>query len=297
MSYRLKRGESPAEGLRRIFREEMAAAVAATRRRKNQAAGAAVHEFRKHLKKSRAALRLAVGALGQDRHAANDRALRQIARLAGDLRDAHVRLQVVVQLRKKLGKAEFADVFRRVEDLLSLELASFAAAYDDWGATAAKRLREAERRISSAPLGRLTWKQVCSGVAVTYRRGRAQLDRTLRHRTVKNLHAWRHDTKDLWYQLRLLQPLNRTVLEQFARDAGTLGDLLGCHHDFAFLLTRLDLERENENLREARAKLKKLIRKRSKRLERDATELGRHFYAEAPKAFAKRISIFLKEHR
>jgi hypothetical protein len=30
-------------------------------------------------------------------------------------------------------------------------------------------------------------------------------------------------------------------------------------------------------------------------LQRNATELGRHFYAEPPKAFAKRISIFIDD--
>ena len=40
------------------------------------------------------------------------------------------------------------------------------------------------------------------------------------------------------------------------------------------------------------AQLQKLISKRCKRLRRDALELGRRFYAEPSKAFAKRISIF-----
>ena len=40
------------------------------------------------------------------------------------------------------------------------------------------------------------------------------------------------------------------------------------------------------------AQLQKLITKRCKRLRRDALELGRRFYAEPSKAFAKRISIF-----
>lgn len=290
----MKRSESPSDGLRRIVSEQIRAALAATKEG-DGAAGAAVHEFRKRLKKSRAALRLAVGALSKDRHQRDDRALRRIAKLAGDLRDAHVRLQIVTQLRKQFASAEFSDVFQRIEDLLALELASFAEACADWGATAAKQLRAAERRISSAPLDRLTWKQVCSGVAAVYRRGRDQLDRTLRRPTVKNFHDWRRETKNLWYQLRLLQPLNRTVLEEIAREAGTLSDLLGRHHDFAFLVSRLDLERDDESLQNARAKLTKLIKKRIKRLERDASELGRHFYAEAPKAFAKRISIFMKE--
>jgi CHAD domain-containing protein len=295
MSYRLKPGGRPSKGLRRIFYEEIKAALAETKS-DGRPPGAAVHEFRKHIKKLRAALRLVSGEIGKDRHRREDRALREIAKLASDLRDAHVRLQVVVQLRDHFCGAAFSKVFRRIEELLSLELASFAAACAGWEAKVAEQLMAIETRVSSLRLDRLSWKQICTAVATSYRHGRDQLADALKKPTPKNFHKWRREVKDLWYQLRLLSPLNRTVLEEIARDGKTLGDLLGQHHDFAFLLSRLDLERDDEGLRKERAKLKKLIKKRSKSLQRDAAELGRHFYAEPPKAFAKRISIFVK-HR
>lgn len=294
MSYCLKSRESPAKGLRRICCEEIKSALAETK--SNRSPGAAVHEFRKHIKKLRAALRLVAEEIGKDRHRLEDRALRDIAKLAADLRDAHVRLQVIVQLHKKFRDAGFAKVFRRIEELLSLELASFTAACAGWEAKAAKQLKPVERRVSSWRLDGLSWKQICAAVATSYRHGRNQLADTLKKPVAKNFHKWRREVKDLWYQLRLISPLNRTVLEEIARDSKALGDLLGRHHDFVFLLSRLDLERDDKILRKERAKLEKLIKKRSKRLQRDAAELGRHFYAEAPKAFAKRISIFVK-HR
>jgi hypothetical protein len=296
MSYRLKSGESPSHGLRRICREEIEAALAETISGKAEP-GIAVHEFRKHIKKLRAALRLVSHKIGKDRQRREDRALRDIAKLAADLRDAYVRLQTIIELRKQFRGDDLGKVFRRIEELLALELASFAAACGGWEAQAAKRLSAVDKHTSSWRFDRLNWKQICTTVSASYRRGRDQLDATLRKPTAKNFHKWRRETKDLWYELRLLSPLNRTVLEEIARDAETLGDLLGRHHDFGFLLSRLDLERDDEALSKERTKLKKLIRKRSKRLERDATELGRHFYAELPKAFAKRISIFVKHRR
>ncbi|HET9419150.1 MAG TPA: CHAD domain-containing protein [Chthoniobacterales bacterium] len=296
MSYRLKSRESPASGLRRICCEEIKAALAETKSR-GRPPGAAVHEFRKHVKKLRAALRLTADEIGKVRYRREDRALRDIAKLASDLRDAHVRLQVIVQLHKKFRGAGFARVFRRIEELLSLELSSFTAACAGWEAKVANRFKAIEKHISSWRLNRLSWKQVCSAVAASYRRGRNQLADTLKKPVPKNFHKWRREVKDLWYQLRLLSPLNRTVLEEIARDAETLGDLLGRDHDFAFLLSRLDLERNDQVLRRERTKLERLIKKRSKRLQRDAAELGRHFYAEPPKAFAKRISIFVKDRR
>jgi hypothetical protein len=99
--------------------------------------------------------------------------------------------------------------------------------------------------------------------------------------------------KDLWYQLRILQPLNRAVLTEMAHDADVLGELLGLEHDLAFLWARLEKECSDEALRDELAQLEKLIRKRGKRLRTNALELGRRFYAEPAKAFAKRISIFV----
>ena len=99
--------------------------------------------------------------------------------------------------------------------------------------------------------------------------------------------------KDLWYQLRILQPLNRVVLENIGADAELLGEFLGREHDFDFLLARLERESGDEALHDELTQLQKLIRKRGKRLRRDAVELGRRFYAEPSKAFAKRISIFV----
>ena len=87
------------------------------------------------------------------------------------------------------------------------------------------------------------------------------------------------------------------ILDEIASDAKTLGELLGRGHDFAFLLARLDKERGDQALDDERVQLQKLIRKRGKRLHRDALELGRRFYAESCKAFAKRISIFTDKRK
>ncbi len=123
----------------------------------------------------------------------------------------------------------------------------------------------------------------------------AALAKVFEKPTPENFHAWRKKVKELWYHLRLLEPLNRVVLKKIAGNAKTLGELLGLEHDFAFLLARFDQEGTEPGLGDECAALRKLIRKRSAKLKRDATELGRRFYAEPPKAFAKRISIFIKD--
>ena len=294
MSYRFKSGEALAVGLQRIFREEIRSALAQTRRPAPKR-GEAVHEFRKHLKKLRAALHLVTDEIGKDRHKRADHCVRKIARVVSDLRDAQVRLQTVLQVREKFSAKSFGKVFQRIEGLLLLEVDSFSAASEGWEDQVVGKLTALEKRVVRWPLKDIAWKQVCRAVTSSYRRGRDRLTHALKKPEPENFHRWRKEVKDLWYQLRLLAPLNHVVLEEIAHDAETLGKLLGRQHDFIFLLSRLDKERDDRSMRNERTKLARLIRKRNKKLQRDASELGRRFYAEAPKTFAKRISIFIED--
>jgi len=291
MGYCLKLREPLSKGVKRILREEIEAAVRLCRHPARQR-GVTVHEVRKHLKKLRAALRLTKNEVGKNRWASEDRCLREIGRLVSDLRDAHVRFQTLIQLR---GDAK--QQFPRIEELLSMERESFSAAFAGWQKQAIPKLERVGERLSRWPLAGITWKQICGVVAKSYRRGQNRLAKALKKRDPESFHVWRMSVKELWYQLRILRPLNRVVLEEIATDAKTLGELLGRAHDFAFLLARLDRERGDQALYDELVQLQKLIQKRGKRLHRDALELGRRFYAEPPKAFAKRISIFIDKRK
>src|SRR5437762_9552347 len=291
MGYCMRMREPLPKGRQRIIRQEIEAPVRLCRHPARQR-GVTVHEVLKHLKKLRAALRLTKNEVGKNRWASEDRCLREIGQLVSDLRDAHVRLQTLIQLRDDADQQ-----FPRLEELLSMERESFSAAFARWHKQAIPKLKSARERLLKSTLTVMTWKQICGVVAKTYRRGQVKLAKALKKRDPESFHVWRMSVKELWYQLRVLRPLNRLVLEEIASDAKTLGELLGRAHDFAFLLTRLDKERGDQTLYDELAQLQKLIRKRGKRLHRDALELGRRFYAEPSKAFAKRISIFIDNRK
>jgi CHAD domain-containing protein len=151
------------------------------------------------------------------------------------LRDAHVRLQTLVELRENDAKR-----FSHLENFLSIERESFSAAFAGWQKQAIPDLKKLQRRLAVLPLDDLTWKTVCRSIAQSYRCGRDSLARALKKPNAKCMHEWRKEVKQLWYQLRLLTPLNRVVLEKIAADAKALGQLLGCDHDYAFLMQRFD---------------------------------------------------------
>jgi CHAD domain-containing protein len=296
MGFRFKLREPLPDGLKRVFHEQIQSALQLCLHPAKER-GVTVHEVRKHLKKLRAAMRLASGEIGKNRHAREDRRVREIGRLVSDLRDAQVRLQTLIQLRDETAKGSEEDRFPRIEELLSLERESFSAAFAGWQKQAIPRLQRVGERLSKWPLNGITWKQICGAVGKIYKRGQRGLAKTIRRPVPENFHAWRKRVKDLWYQLRILQPLNRVVLEEMAHQAEILGELLGREHDLDFLLTRLEKESGDETLRDELMDLQKLISKRGKRLRRDALELGRRFYAEPAKAFAKRISIFVNKRK
>ena len=291
MAFRLKVREPLREGLKRVFCEEIDSALHMCQHPAKER-GVTVHEVRKHLKKLRAAIRLAIGAVGKNCHAEEDRCVRNIGRLVSDLRDAQVRLQTFIQLRDKAAKNSERQLFPLTGELLLLERESFSAAFAGWQKEAIPQLENVKARLMAWTLDGLTWKQICNAVCKIYRRGQRALAKVIDDPEPEDFHAWRKRVKDAWYELRILQPLNRTVLEEMAHDAEVLGELLGSEHDLNFLWARLEKESADEALADELAQLQKMITKRCKRLRRDVLELGRRFYAEPSKAFGKRISIF-----
>jgi CHAD domain-containing protein len=291
MAFHLKMREPLPKGLKRVFCEQIDCALHCCRHPAKQR-GVTVHEVRKHLKKLRAAMKLAIGVVGKNCHKKEDRCVRKIGRLVSDLRDAQVRLQTFIQLRDKAAKNSKKQLFPRTEELLVLERESFSAAFAGWQRQAIPQLKRIRTRLVDWPIDGLSWKQICNAVCKIYRRGQRALAKAIDDPEPENFHAWRKRVKDVWYQLRILQALNRTVLEEMAHDGDVLSELLGSDHDFDFLLARLERESGDEALAKELAQLRKLITKRCKRLRRDGLELGRRFYAEPSKAFAKRISIF-----
>src|SRR6266571_6793896 len=142
MGYRLKLREPLSDGLTRVFCEQIQSALELCRHPAKQR-GVTVHEVRKYLKKLRAAMRLAVGEVGKNRHAREDRCVREIGGLVSDLRDAQVRLQTLIHLRGDTAKGSGENHFPRSKELLSLERESFSAAFAD----SRKRSKNPSRRI------------------------------------------------------------------------------------------------------------------------------------------------------
>jgi CHAD domain-containing protein len=290
MSYELREDETIGNSIERIICHQIEGAIRASSAEQN-GKGSPVHETRKHLKKARAALRLAAGEIDLDVWKREDRCLRKVGRLISEVRDAEVRLQTVRQLREfARGKKRS---FRETEELLAFELDSFLAAFSDWPEEAKQRLTQALDRIRAWPLDELRCKQLRKCVQQTYRRGRKALNAAIKKTSTRNLHTFRKRAKELWYELRILRPLAPAVFRELNDELKTIGQYLGQVHDLAFVAERLSsigsARKHGDRI------LNALVDSREKELERTAIALGERFYAERPRQFAQRLSRYFSE--
>ena len=240
MSYQLRRDETPGEGLRRICRKQVERALAIAEGKK-ETEDTPVHETRKHLKKARAALRLVREEIGRGLFRRQDHCMRDVGRLISEIRDAEVRLQTVRQLQS-INRRQRRRSYQKIEETLMLELEHFLAAFAEWQTQAVPMLECVRAEIDHWPIDQFNFAQFGRSVQATYKRGRVALAAAKRTPTAECFHVFRTQTKQLWYQLRILRPVNPMVLKNLTDELSSLGDLLGRAHDLSFLGDRLRQE-------------------------------------------------------
>src|SRR5438552_11539220 len=243
MSYELKNDQTLGDNLRRICRKQIEAAIAITTGEK-KASDTPVHEVRKHLKKARAALRLIRKEIGHGLFREQDRCLRNVGRLTSEIRDAEVRLQTVRQLQGMTQRRR-RGAYAKLESMLMLELENFMAAFAEWQIQAVPMLERALANVDCWPLDHFDCKQLRRAVQRTYESARKALACAHASPTPQNFHRFRTRAKRLWYELRILRPVNPVVLKNLSDDLDALGSLLGRAHDLSFLRDRLRRDEQN----------------------------------------------------
>lgn len=274
---RLHRSETGTQGARRVARAQIAAALQALKRR--PLSDKAVHEARKSLKKARAMLRLLRPAIGGATYRRENAALRDIARPFSEIRDARVLLQTLDALVRRsrgsgrpTGLSELQHVLR--EDRAAVRAKLLRGSGSIVGQLQA--LREAHRRAGRWRVGRKGWAVLGAGLTRVYGQGRRALALARRDPTAARLHEWRKQTKYLWHQLQVLEPLDPAV----ARRAGLahrLADTLGEDHDLWVLRATVAAR---VSVGAGRRQLLGLIDQRTERLRAQAFALGRELYAD-----------------
>lgn len=296
MAYRIEDDEQVQAGLRRCAREQLSVAIANVGDLEREPTKA-LHDARKAIKRERSLLRLArPGLTGRDRRRENRR-LRDAGRRLSAGRDADVLLATLDDLSDRYAgqfpKRTLDSVRDRfVEDR---DLARQMLTGSGVSGEVTDELRAVRSRVDELELHKDGWSAVRGGLERSYRRGRRDRDRARRAPTPEALHQWRKRSKDLWYQLRLLERAAPGTMAGQAKDAHRLSDRLGELHDLYVL--RDTLGRVGREIPVDLEPLLGVIEHRVAELQTEALVIGDRVYAEAPKRFERRVHRYWKAWR
>jgi CHAD domain-containing protein len=255
---------------------------------------AAIHGARKDLKKLRTVLRLLRDELGRKRYRRANARFRDAGRALSGSRDAEVKLATLEALVDRAGglPSEAVDAWRKILER-DRDALTYSARSEAQTTEAIAAIEAGLEEIRSWDLEGSCWKTIAPALTRTYRRGRKAM-KTAGSGGAEELHEWRKRSKDLWYELRLLERAWPGPLGAAADEAHILSELLGEHHDLAVL--REDLGERNLGLLEAQT-LAAAIERRQEELAEQAQALGRRLYAEPPKRFARRLQRYWQAWR
>ena len=289
-AYRLLAGEPVGAGIRRILAAQVDDAISQLRGEAGTEPAEAIHEARKGVKKIRSALRLVRDGIGDDVWRRENDHYRDVARKLSSFRDAEILVEALDGLGERFGPTarERADGLRK-----QLEEEN-TSSHDDGSveramAGAAAELAAGRSRIDVLPLDGDGWELVAPGLHRSYRRGRKRLRAVEEEASVTNLHELRKRVKDLWYQLRLIQDVDKHMLGNLADQAHDLSDHLGDDHDLALLREEAQRRREAFASPGHQRHLVQEIDRRRGELQFAAVSLGERIFAEKPKRFTKRL--------
>jgi len=266
VAYRLKHGESPSTGLKRIAREELGQAI-------DELHAGEIHEVRKHLKKVRALLRLVRDELG-DAYPAENARLREVGRTLSPVRDAEALIEAVDRVKNRYPalramRGGLVRSKRKVEQ---------QAHIPDLTPKLASELEAARRGIASWRLNGGGVNALEPGVKGSFRKGRKALAQYRETGDRVDLHEWRKRVKDHWYHVRLLEKIAGDGIKDYERSLKELEDALGEYLNLSLLKQR-----------GAPGKATAAIDAEQHKLREHALEIGRELYGEKPRRVVKRL--------
>jgi len=255
-------------------------------------ADSTVHEARKEIRKSRAAVRLLRVAMGGDRFQRENARLRDAARALNGARDAKVLVRTLDSLRASHPQLQadgaalaLSRHLRERQRLVRRELRKPTASI----AVARRTLEQTRFSATQWPIGHGGWGKLGPAFRRIYAAGRQAARRSRSKTDDHQMHEWRKQVKYLRHALQVFQPLQPTKLSRRARLARQLADNLGDNHDLAMLRNSLVCGGLSEAPSIDVKSLRLAIDRRRRALRKEALALGAQVYAETPGQLDKRL--------
>jgi CHAD domain-containing protein len=292
MPYRFKIDEPVEKGFRRIAREQLDASLAELAGPQVDPSG--VHECRKALKRLRALVRLAAGAIGNGKARRRTKSLGEIAQLLSARRDQTVMLETIGKLGDEVLDAAGALAPLRA-DLIARSGNQPKSLDADTAARARLLLLQEAKKFSRMPFGKRGFSALQGGLETSYRRARKATKYAYDEPTDENFHNLRKAVQWHWRQMSLLA---RAWPDEFAvrvSAARELSQLLGDDHDLAMLVAAASgAAAMSAEQKEAAVGL---CRRQQEVLRATAEFRAKRLFVETPDAFIKRVAAYWRYSR
>lgn len=290
MAYRLKRGESIPEGIRRIVHEETASALSELTHSAGKRRDEGIHEARKSIKKIRGLLRLMRPELGRVYRTENTR-LGDVGRKLSEIRDATAIIEVFDGLIAKHQNGLQKNTLTPIRK--GLEAGKREVEQQPGMGDAVKRataaLRSVQKRVAAWPLRQDGFRALAPGLEERYRRGRKAMAVAQKDGSAENYHEWRKRVKDHWYHVRLLESLWTEVMQAHEHSLHDLETWLGDDHNLVVLRAKLEEEPQKYGDDKAVRLFLALVKQEQKELREKSISLGERVYERKPRRFVQDI--------
>jgi CHAD domain-containing protein len=275
--------------LRRIARTELRSARETLVKDGTGPSATTVHEARKSVKKVRAVVDV-LEETGTRVRRRDRRRLRAAAHALSALRDREALIGAFDRLRRHFPRRLSEHTYGVIRRVLvqGKARADDEARHANLTVRVARRLDRMRRSITQWSLCSIDAKDLASAASRAYRQSRAGLKRAVSTRQSDETHRWRKRVKQLWYRLRLAQPL-APGYSALVGDLKRLEIWLGQDHDLFVLRTTLEGAPQLRSMSGDVARLTATTVEGQRQLRRKAFALGRRLHARKPKAFARAL--------
>ena len=242
----------------------------------------ALHDYRKSIRRARALVSLLRPALGRTAARGLSGELRRAFQATGPLRDGDI---LIATLRSVASDdPALPAIERQLEEEKSRD-----------GARAAEALAEGGRILKPLPdvlrvtlPAEFSMDDLARGLARSWRRARAALERAEATRADTDFHGWRKRAKETRYQIELLASSGSPALRRREKTLAALAEELGKITDLIVLQVSLAERRASGAIPEAPA-LGETIQAAIAAGAAERIAQGREIFAESPADFARQV--------
>ena len=250
-----------------------------------------VHDARKEIRKSRAALRLLRGALGSARFHRENARLRDAGRVLNEARDAKVLVTSLQSLRQHHPQLERDGAFTALSEHLRQQQRTVRRHLHSPTtpsiAAARRTLEQTQFSARQWPVGNAGWGTLGPAFRRVYAAGSLAARKSRVSRDDHSLHEWRKQVKYLRHALQVFSPLRPSKIKKQARLARRLADSLGDGHDMALLRDAALCDAGSDA--RSRKPLLAAIDQRKRALRNESFKLGDLAYAKSPREMERRL--------